>query len=546
MALTGTTPLEMIVGVQGVSAAVGQLRTLAGGVDTVGVAAKRSFGSMVGLPRGVLGSFRSVAGGIGGMFGGLRGMLAPLGMALGGAGLVRMVKGAAEFSQKLTSWQLELGKSASWADTVRGKLGELAVTAGRPREELLAAAMAMQDLGMNADEAIDSIADASNFARLLDVNLEQAGPALAAMAKLAPDMDPMQRMAMLRTGAGASGMKEEAFLGVVAKLGPMIASLPGMKGQQGAAFLGRIVAARGEEFASDPGRAVKMIRSFTDGLGSQEKKVKDALRDLGINTSDLNQAFPRLMDAAMGGERAFDKLPAPMKEFIWDTIRSDGAIQRSADTYSAMAGDMTAAGQETAAALAAIAATNPGSIWETIKSPFINLGDDIAKWASKHQKQIVAAIQAVIGALGQFGGALVTAWSWVKDNIGEPVADFFVGTGTGKNATVENQAAIDEQLKDQEVDIANQVTNPRLNPALAQEHTQIKLNEATGRVPAGTAAEWEQRHGWNQNRPPAASPGGGPVGAVVQVYVDSRVDAEATVRTTQNATAATRGVSGAP
>jgi hypothetical protein len=536
MALTQSTALEMIVGVQGVGAAVGQLRALGAGVGGVDVAVRRSMGSMVGLPRGIGGAFKNVFGGIAGSMGGLRGLLAPLGMALGGAGLMSMVRSAGAFQAKLTSWKLELGESAGWMASVKDRIGDAAVASGRTREELLAAAMAMNDLGMGADAAVDGLVEASNFAKLLDVSLEQAGPALAAMAKLAPDMSGNERMAMLREGAGASGMPEEQFLTLVSKLGPEIASLPGMKGQEGVSFMMRNIAARGEEFANEPKRLKTAIRGFVDGLRSQDKKVLGAFDDLGVNTTDLNQAQSRLIDAAMSGNKAFEKLPPGIRDYINETIASDGALGRLRTVYDAMSGDMTVKAAALGAALDEVAKTTTGAqLWEAIKQPFNELGDDLVAWGAEHKEELVAAVKAIIGALGELGSALATAWTWIRDTIGQNIADVADALLNGNNGDIDKSSPFyrwsDTARRDEAM--AGGGGDPRLNPAGG-----MPLRERLALIGSGFAMDGGLFGGdgsvvGTRQQPP-----------VVIVNVDPAVAAAATVRTQQNSTPTLPGPGG--
>ncbi len=451
-----TIPLSYMVGVQGTAAAQGAIRGFTGDLERSRAA--------IGRPLNLSGWLRPLAGvgtalsGIGRM---ATGVLGGLGMAGGVMGFTSLVKESSVFNEDLVSLQATLGETDERMASLRTRMEDLAVATGRSRVELLAAARAGTDYGLSLDEVETTMEDLDALARVMKVSPETLMRGAGGLRKLAgDDVSPEMLRTMLFEGQQASGMPEEAFLDMVGKMAPQLSGVEGLEGQEGVAFLMSQLAALGEIFATQPKKLKtgldEMIRVFRD------PQYKDTFADLGINTEDVATAQIQLVTAMRLEQKEVEKLPQSLRDFLVQIMANEGAMDRLEGAHNSLTGDLTDNAAELQRRFEDIK-NQPTweKLMERFKRPLLEAADSVFSWVVGHMPQIQAVfatlgvmISWAVTKLADFGSALVTAWKWVKDNIGEPVAEELAG-GSGimrvaKDAAMQYEYATPRERKNLE------------------------------------------------------------------------------------------------
>lgn len=526
----GAIPLQYLVGVAGAEAATGKIR----GLTTAMATSRGAFGR----PLDTSGWLRPIAGvrsALSGLGRSVMGIAGGLGLGMGVAGFTKLVRESSDFDQALISLQGTLKLSDQEVSDLRKQMEDLAVATGRSRTELLASARTATDYGVSLQEATATMEDMDALARTMDVAPEALLKGYGGLRKLAgEDVSSQSLRTLMFEGHQASGMPEDRFLDLMSKIAPQLAGVKGLEGESGVAFAMAQIAALGETFSNEPRRLKSGIQTMIDAV--RDPKNTETFKRLGIRTDDLALAQRDLLAAVIGQRKGYDKIEPELLEFLIRITQTEGALGRLETAQNDLSGDMS---EQSAALQAQLDKVKDTPTWDKLmewfKRPLLEAADSVFTWTIAHMPHIQAAFQTLgvmvswaIEKLAAFGGALVTAWKWVKDNIGEPIAEELVG-GSGimrvASAAVDSYQYGTERQRENLADRDEMFTAGTMGEFLS---SMIRVRETDN--PAWVA-------------PGATSTAAAPQ---VNVYVDSRVDQAATVRAEQGNTSTTVNVNGAP
>jgi hypothetical protein len=479
--------LRVEVLADGTAKVVGDLNRVAGASGAVGRGAAGAGRSMQVLNRAYSGTSRMVGGLVRTMtsFGGV------LGVTLGGAAIVKAVGAVRDFDQGLLNLRHSSGASSDEIKRVGIELTDMAVRAGRPREELLAAARAAVNLGVGLDAVVKNLEAASNWARLLGVSVQEVAPALAAVGKIAGEGVSIEtQMAMTDVAVRRSGLSESDALKVIEKLAPRMAAA-GMEGEEGLRTMVEVMAATGR-FMSNPDEIIAGWK----GLQGAIARDKDLREQLGVTSEDVMGAFHRLAGIAHHDARQLDRmgLPNEVRGFVMAAGQGMDEMSRAGDELANLdVGEFKDKLNE--------AATSQGADWDRFKvqlqQALIPLGEGALKWLADHKDQLIAALEGFLAGLLRVSTALVDSFEALK-GVGEEIgatgaAAMNVGMeiaqgGTGANAVLAESMRRDPEQRRRMDRVAARVAGGELSLAELPEHMRSTVMAESSEVRAKAQA----------------------------------------------------------
>ncbi len=521
--------LSYLVGVSGAGAASAQIAGFTGALDKSRAAIGRPLNMSGWLSP--LAGVRSALSGIGRM---AMGVLGGMGMGVGIAGFTKLIKESSTFRSDLVSLQATLKLSDDETAALASRMEELAIQTGRSRSELLAAARAGTDYGLSLSEVTDNMGDLDALARVMKVDPEMLMGGLGGLHKLAGEgVDQSTLRTMVFEGQQASGMREEPFLELVRRMAPQFGGDKRFEGQEGTALFLANIAALGDTMGEDGKKLKAGLVGFLDGLKDTTPKTVAAFKKLGITTEDARLAQTQLLGAVLGSEDGIEDLPKPLRDFLDQILSTDGGLARLESTQEGLSGDLSAQSAELQRHLDAVK-NEPtwDKLMERFKAPLLGAADKVFGWVVGHMPQIQAAFQTLavmvsyaVEKLVQFGSALVTAWKWVKDNIGEPVAEELAG-GSGimrvaKDAAMQYEYATPRERKNLEDRDRMLTSGSPAEYLLALRDVRESDNPAYEAAPRNDSVGGALNQAMSQ---------------IVQVFIDPSVAAQSEVRTSTSAT----------
>jgi len=553
--MAGAITLTYMVGVGGAQQGTAQIQGLTG--------AMRSSRAAIGKPLDMGGWLRPLAGvrnslaGIGRM---ATGVLGGMGLTFGVAGLAKLVKESSTFREDLVSLQAALKLTDEETASIGRRMEELAVATGRSRTELLAAARAGTDFGLSIAEATDTMADLDAMARMMKVAPEVLMKGMGGLRKLAgPDMASADLRTLMAEGQAASAMPEDAFLELVSKMAPQLSGVKGLEGQGGVAFLMAQIASLGETFATQPKLLKSGIQTMIDSV--RDPKNAETFKKLGVRTGDLALAQQDLLAAVIGQKKGWKDIDPALLDFLMRITASEGALGRLEGAQDSLTGDLTAQGAELQKHLDAIK-NEPSwdKLMERFKQPLLNAADSVFSALMEWVPRIVEGFGSFLSAMQSAGESLGAALARVlgidtasqvaeAETEGRSDADKLAAAGFYTAQTPEERAA------------ALRRAGPGVGQGTGSE-TFFDRAEAMG---ARIEADRQQGGSWRDRWSDSAEQASGTTAesleqrvlrmqrerfqqaaAQVNIYVDGKVEAGATVRAESSNPGTTVTVNGAP
>lgn len=341
---------------------------------------------------------------VGGLVRSLTSLGGAFGFALGGAVIAKAAGSVRDFDQGLLNLRHSSGASADQIERVGVELTDMALRAGRPREELLAAARAAVNLGVGLDAVVKNLEAASNWARLLGVSVQEVAPAIAAVGKIAGEKVSIEtQMAMTDVAVRRSGLSESDALKVIEKLAPRMAAA-GLEGEDGLRTMVEVMSATGR-FMSNPDEII----SGWKGLQAAIARDKELREDLGVTSEDVMGAFHRLAGIAHHDARQLDGmgLPDEVRAFVLAAAQGMDEMARAGDELDGL-------NVEEFQGKLDDAARSTGADWDRLKEQLrqvlIPLGEGALKWLVEHKEELIGAFTALINGLlelASFAGWIV-------------------------------------------------------------------------------------------------------------------------------------------
>lgn len=382
-------------GTASTSAALAKVGDSAGAAGRQASAASRGWASMGRVLGGVGTGLRRAAGA-------LTGTAGLLGAALSGAALASAVQGVARFDAGLVNLRHSSGATKDEIAQVSARLTAMAGDVGRTREELLAAASASVNLGLGLDEIVGSLEDASNWARLLGVDVASTTRALTAAQKVAGEGISLEdQMAVMDVAVRRSGMMESDALALMGRVMPEISAVTGLDGLEGLKTIGQMLAAVG------PTLGAEQLQGGLRSMGRTFARDRDRLGRAGVDTSSFAAMFEDLAGIAHRDAAQLQRLRLP-DELLAFVIAAGDGLDRFVQVGEEMEQIDVGEFQEKLTD----AANSSSAEWDKLKvklqEVLIPLGEGALKWLVDHRMEIVGAFEAVVAGLVEM--ARIAGW----------------------------------------------------------------------------------------------------------------------------------------
>jgi hypothetical protein len=404
-----------------------------------------------------------------------------LGVGIGVGAIAASINSLRNFDASLTAIGYSAGLSTQQTASLGQQITDMTTQTGRSREELLGAVTAAQQLGIGLGTVLGNMKGASDFARLLGVNLTTLMPALAAVNKVGgPGVSAETQMGLYGIGQRHSGMTSDDFAAMVTKLAPRAARM-GLSGQAGlqSLFTMTSAAARYMNPREIPGGMEGFMTFFEDS------KNQKKLAGKGVDTTNVSTAFRDIIGAVHHDAKALVSLNLPdaIKDFVRASAQGMDEMTRAGNELQSFdVGDFK---QQLETAGASEAAS-----WDKIKvaaaEMFVPISGNILEWLSKPEntKAIVSTFQSLGVALAEALGAVVGFWT-TTIKIGAALGGWIESVVHGNQAFRNAQAVVGAPKEGENFD----EYHGRIQAEMARQSTQntAATNEATA---------YHAEHGW--------------------------------------------------
>lgn len=287
------------------------------------------------------------------------------------------ITGAAEFEQQLATVQAVSGATAEEMGKIKlasedlGKSTRYNSTQAAEGFEILARA------GLNVDESLKTIPSVLALAQGNALELgEAAGFVTKAVQGMGLSFDDSGRVADVMAKAAASANTDVRGLGSALSYAAPSAAALGVSVEQAAAYIGKFADA-----GIDASRAGTSFNGMLSQFGNSASSFKRELVNMGITTSDFNEAIHQLAAAGPSGQKAINAL-----------------------------------GLEAGPALKALLSQGMGSLDD--------LTNKLYEAGGTAQNQADVMNDTWQGALASLG----SAWQYLKDTLGESFLDSMTGS----------------------------------------------------------------------------------------------------------------------
>lgn len=358
-----------------------------------------------------LGSVKAQAVGLLGSLGKLAGF-AGIGAGLFGLNAVRK-----DF-MALDAVLLEIQNSQGLTDDQTAVLGkrfhEMGYEAGKSAAEIATLADSMSDLGTTWNRALEAAPKLDLYAR--SINLDDTGAVaetFSGLEKISGGQIPvMRQIAMLGEMQAATPMSEANFMQATARAAGPAGAVGNLQGEAGIRSLGGIIATLGKTYALQPRRIQGGMDQLIDVF--QDTKMREAIRALGVDTTDIGTMFEGLLRKMKESPQALDGIEGLADEF---KIIMQGAVA-NVETFKAAQKQITGNTKELGVKLdraGSSASASLARVSESLKTALEPIVEAMANWLGKKENQ--EKIAAFANFLGQLG-------KWAAEN-GQTVIAFF-------------------------------------------------------------------------------------------------------------------------